>query len=561
MEAVIVQVEALHPEAAIVALQEVAVAEVVVAADLQALDPVQDLAAEEDVKKNLIQSSLFIKFDSVMKKTRYIFIAMLLMSTMAMGQNFSEALRLSNYQIQGTAHSMAMGNAIGAIGGDFASLSINPAGIAVYQTNEFTFTPTFNFNKSELNIDKSSFSDNNFKFNFGQLGYVSSSSLANTSSIVRFNFGVGFNRLADFNQVSMGSYGESSSSFLDGIANYSTNESLSKSYLGQSFNQVEYRDWNSKLAWDTYLIDPIKDGNGDEIDGEYVSILYEGETVNQHKSWESNGGINEYLISGGLNFNHKFYLGATIGIHDLYYNRTSYYSEKFSDDSDSFSYVDDYDLSGTGYVFKLGAIYKPISSIRFGLAFHTPTYYVLDEESNLSMESNLSKNYYSSGTNLFSYNFYTPLKAIFSGAFVISKAAILSFDAEYVDYSAMRYRDGSNNDPMTDVNTDIDNSYNQVFNYRLGGEVRVSKALSLQAGYELYANPFKSDATLNGGSLKNELSSISAGIGYSNKSFYFDTAYKYSTASTMVNDVQPNYSNLPLDFTNQKLIMSFGFRF
>lgn len=561
MEAVTVQAEALHPEAAIVALQEVAAAEVVVAADLQALDPVQDLAVEEDVKKNLIQSSLFIKFDSVMKKTRYIFIAMLLMSTMAMGQNFSEALRLSNHQIQGTAHSMAMGNAIGAIGGDFTSLSINPAGIAVYQTNEFTFTPAFNFNKSELKIDESNFSDNNFKFNFSQLGYVSSSSLANTSSIVRFNFGVGFNRLADFNQVSMGSYGESSSSFLDGIATYSTNESLSNAYLNQSFNQVEYRDWNSKLAWDTYLIDPSTDGNENEIDGEYVSILYEGERVNQHKSWESNGGINEYLISGGLNFNHKVYLGATIGIHDLYYNRTSFYSEEFTDDLDSFSYIDDYELSGTGYVFKLGAIYKPISSIRLGLAFHTPTYYVLDEESNLSMESNLSENYYSSGTNLFSYNFYTPLKAIFSGAFVISKAAMLSFDAEYVDYSAMRYRDGSNNDPMTDVNTDIDNSYNQVFNYRLGGEVRVSKALSLQAGYELYGNPFKSDATLNGGSLKNELSSISAGVGYSNKSFYFDTAYKYSTASTVVNDVQPNYSNLPLDFTNQKLIMTFGFRF
>jgi hypothetical protein len=495
-----------------------------------------------------------------MRKIQYILVVILLTSTTVMGQNFVEALRLSNYQVHGTAHSMAMGNAIGAIGGDFTSLSINPAGIAVYRTNEFTFTPSFNLHSSDLVINGNKYSDNNFKLNLSQIGYVNSSPInSKSSSLVSFNFGVGFNRLADFNQIAMGSNNQSSISFLDGIVDYASSESLSNNYLGQSFGQVEYRDWDAKLAWDTYLVDPAVDNSGNEIDGEYVSILFEDETVNQNKSWVTSGAISEYVISGGLNFNHKFYLGATFGIQDIYYNKTSVYTEAFSDDS--FTYTDDYELMGTGYVFKLGAIYKPISAVRLGLAFHTPTFYVLEESSTLSMESRLQENYYAEGTNLFSYDFYTPMKAILSGAFVVSKFAILSFDAEYVDYSTMRYRDGDNNDPMTDINTDIDNAYEEVFNYRAGAEIRLTKSLSMQAGYELFEDPFKSNLSFNGGSLKSELNAISCGLGYSDKNFFVDAAFKQYSGKTMINDVQPNYSNLPIDYTTQKFIMTLGFRF
>ena len=42
-----------------------------------------------------------------------------------------------------TGEVIAIGNAFGALGSDFSSLSNNPAGIGLYQFNEFTFTPTF----------------------------------------------------------------------------------------------------------------------------------------------------------------------------------------------------------------------------------------------------------------------------------------------------------------------------------------------------------------------------------------------------------------------------------
>lgn len=492
-----------------------------------------------------------------MKRIHYIIVLLFLSST-AFGQTFVDALTLSHTQIHGTARSAAMGNAVGALGGDFTSLSVNPAGVGFYQTNEFTFTPSFSFNDSEVQIGGQKFSDNEFKFNLNQVGYVGSLKLSNTSSsIVRVNFGIGFNRIADFNQSAMGSFDQSPVSFLDGILDYANSEGLSNDYLKRNIGGIEYRDWQAKLAWETFLMNPT------EADGVYESVLFKNDIVDQRKSWVTSGGITEYVLSGGLNFNHKFYLGATVGIHDVYYKNTEVYSEEL-EGGDSFSYRDRYLLTGTGFVFKLGAIYRPTSSVRLGLAFHTPTYYKLDEESNLYMRSHLADPPLSEyeGTNLFGYDFRTPMKAILSGAFVINKAAIISFDAEYLDYSSMRYSDASEGEPMDDINIDIDRSYEQVFNFRLGGELRVTDHVSLQAGYEYYGEPFKSNVSVaDAGSLKNELSSISFGAGYSYKNFFIDAAFKQYTKNSNIFDEQPNFSNLALDSHNRKLIMTLGFRF
>ena len=65
------------------------------------------------------------------------------------GQNELDVLRYSqDLGLFGSARSAAIGNAFGAMGGDFSSLSNNPAGIGLYQFNEFTFTPAFGLNST-----------------------------------------------------------------------------------------------------------------------------------------------------------------------------------------------------------------------------------------------------------------------------------------------------------------------------------------------------------------------------------------------------------------------------
>ena len=76
-----------------------------------------------------------------MKRLSYTLI-ILLFACNVFAQDLTDGLRYSNYHISGTARSAAMGNAFGALGGDFTSLSINPAGAAVYRSSEITITPS-----------------------------------------------------------------------------------------------------------------------------------------------------------------------------------------------------------------------------------------------------------------------------------------------------------------------------------------------------------------------------------------------------------------------------------
>ena len=59
-------------------------------------------------------------------------------------QNEIDALRYSMTDLSGSARYTAMGGAFGSLGGEFSSLSSNPAGLGMYQYSEISFTPIFN---------------------------------------------------------------------------------------------------------------------------------------------------------------------------------------------------------------------------------------------------------------------------------------------------------------------------------------------------------------------------------------------------------------------------------
>ena len=68
--------------------------------------------------------------------------ACVLIGTYAMAQTAYDALRYSEQYAEGTARSVAMGNAFVALGGDLGSFSLNPASSAVYKYSEVVFTPS-----------------------------------------------------------------------------------------------------------------------------------------------------------------------------------------------------------------------------------------------------------------------------------------------------------------------------------------------------------------------------------------------------------------------------------
>ena len=83
-----------------------------------------------------------------MKESIIIF-AVILSSITLKAQVASDALRYSYIpQYGGTARAMGVGGSMGAIGGDFSTLSTNPAGLATYRSGEFIFSPSFHGSKT-----------------------------------------------------------------------------------------------------------------------------------------------------------------------------------------------------------------------------------------------------------------------------------------------------------------------------------------------------------------------------------------------------------------------------
>ena len=68
-------------------------------------------------------------------------VSLAFMAIWANAQNAYDALMFSENNYEGTARSMAMGNAFTALGGDLGGMTINPAGSAVARYSQFTITP------------------------------------------------------------------------------------------------------------------------------------------------------------------------------------------------------------------------------------------------------------------------------------------------------------------------------------------------------------------------------------------------------------------------------------
>ncbi len=483
-----------------------------------------------------------------MKRIQYMVVALLLLGSTAMGQNLVDGLRYSDYRIKGTARSAAMGNAFGALGGDFTSASINPAGLGVYRSSEFVVTPSFG--KTDVDATYLGQTTNDSKYNIGlpNVGYVATLKNNSGGSVVGLSFGVGYNRLNNYNMKRMISASNANSTLLDDFVANANNGIWDSSY--------------EELAWQTYLL------NEDEL-GYFNIIQDEGYGQSQRKSFSQKGAIDEFLLSFAANFNHKFYLGATVGIHDVNFKEnTSLYEY---DNNNSFNTFNNYSFNtylnttGTGFNFKIGAIYKPVDALRLGVALHTPTFYNLHDAFDNAMFSDIDfgeKNYSAySPLGDYDYDLTTPMKAVFSAAYVIGKSAIISVDYEYVDYSTIKLSDGGNGYDFFDENQEIKNAYRSVGNLHLGAEYRVNSLFSLRAGYEHFPSPINAEYQSADGTTDDAVAStISAGLGFRQGGFFMDAAYKHGFDRNYA-EVYSGSDLAQYEITKDQLLLTIGFKF
>ena len=477
-------------------------------------------------------------------------------------QNDLEALRYSQSFLGGTARSIGMGGAFGALGGDFISLSINPAGIGMYRSKEFTITPTFHHDMTTSTFLGTQIDERRYNFHLNNLGLVMSFPLGGSSSWRYVNLGIGYNALDNYYQDIV----------MEGVNH---NSSITDRFVWDAaglYND-ELSSFGAGLAWDTWLI-----SESDSTGLNYGSVLndYGNSSYafgqNQRRVIQSTGTKGEYMLSVGANYNDKLFIGATFGISRIdFFQEVSHVEEDLDGtvpDLDNLYFYTNLKTQGTGFTFKIGATYRPIELLRIGAAVHLPTYYKMDDDYYSYMEAvydsprsldTLGYTTYSaeSPDGYYEYELNTPFKFIGSVAVQIKKFAIISLDYEYIDYSTARLKNGSDGDNFTHANEDIDNFFQPVSNIRIGSEFRLGM-FSLRGGYAYYGKPYVS-GEMNENS---NYSFITGGIGFRTKTISMDLAYQYGLHEEQY--LMYNMSELAettLKTNQNKFMITVGYRF
>ncbi len=456
-------------------------------------------------------------------------------TTKAAAQDPAEAYNLSNTTVQGTARSIGFGGALGSIGGDFSAISVNPAGLGVYRSSELSFTPSLKINSSSSVFQGETSNDNNARITINNFGIVLTEAPKGKRyerrSWKAVSFALGMNRIADFNHD----------------YNYQGNNNTSSASLAFEADANHYPGNVSTpgtlayTGYNAYLINI-------PLNNYYTAVPFAG-GIRQTNAIQERGGISEYLMSLGGNYREKLLLGATIGIDNMNYTRSSNYTESIlagntynPQNFQSFTYNNQLNITGIGANLKIGAIYKITDFLRIGAALHTPTIYGMHEYTDygiISKESGLTHSF--STANLLpvqaaDYTFISPLKSVLSASVIIKKWGFITADYEYVDYSSMKYyyttgydstRGLSYQQEANEMNQRIKGAYQSASNLRIGAEIKLTKYFMVRGGFGYYGNPYKAGYT------SMERMDISAGVGFRSKNFFADlgmvnSSYKFS---------------------------------
>ncbi|MEO7308752.1 MAG: hypothetical protein ABIX01_00025 [Chitinophagaceae bacterium] len=470
---------------------------------------------------------------------RHLLPILLFSSSAALGQTPVDAIRQS-YQIpQGTARNMAIGGAMGSLGGDITAAHVNPAGLGFYKTNEWIVSPGFNFINNKFDFRGTNQNDKKNNFTYGTSGVVIG--WGDRWNKKKSNaFSLSINQTANFNNYV----------HYKGVNNVS---SWSEQYLEElvknkvdTFRALTDYIYGSTLAFRTYLID-AEFKNGQQTG--YQSFVPISKGITQENTLDTKGGVHEIALGFATNAADKLYLGGSVGIPIYNYMRTQDYSEtslstSTTDSFASFKYHETYESHGVGVNLKMGLIYKPIEKIRLGIAIHTPTFANMEDKIRSSLTTNTegykgtltesSDNLNSGNPGVFKYTMTTPWKALISGSYVFNEVsdvkrqkAFITVDAEYLPHRGTQYditQGGSDADQTyyKSVNNAIDDRYKGTFNFRMGGEVKFTTVMA-RAGFAYYGNPYK-DKEL----LKNNRMLLSGGLGYRNKGIFVDLTYVHS---------------------------------
>ena len=522
-----------------------------------------------------------------MKRTALTILLSVMTSASASAQSAYDAWLLSENNYEGTARSVAMGNAFTALGGDLGAVSINPAGSAVAGYSQFTLTPSLTF---ATNIASGAPFDNNpapyfqnktksrmTDLGLSNLGFSFNFDTGRKTGFKSFTFGFIINRSNSWLEDMYTSGTNRETSFLAAAAadaqaelewmnnNKAPNEADFTSSDFLSSNAFDYMNWKDVVGYRSGMFSAI-DADGKKFAGA-TEIVYDGGEhmlageVNQAYGKMTSGNKNEYLFNFGGNISDFVYVGFNLGINTLNYDYSYYFKESavnaenfenvFVDQQgvehityfDRAKYQYDYNVDGTGVFAKLGVIVTPGNGLRFGAAIQTPTSTTIKESWQEGAETRFTDSSFNgeseSDRGNAGYRFNAPWRANFGIAYTLGKLAVISADYEIADYRSMKYKFDRHESADSDIehfeslNDDISNRYGAAHYLRAGLEIKPLSSLAVRCGYNLASSALikeydpQTDEYFSMDRILRH--NIAFGLGYSSKkSFFADLACRYS---------------------------------
>lgn len=498
-----------------------------------------------------------------MRKTALIII-MTLAAVCGYAQTAYDALLFSENNYEGTARTMAMGNAFTALGGDLGSVAINPAGSAVAGYSQITITPSLTFSASttqgvpppgangSLPYFENRIRSNATSFSVPNIGVTACFDTHRTSGLKNIIFGFVMNKSAGWNEDVYASGTNSSTSFMGAMAYEATIDGLLGADLGTE-NAYDFMPWKPVVGYQSGMISTFGDYDNDDHDlfvGASQVIYDNGEVaiggpLNQSYGRIVNGGKYDYLFNIAANISDLIYIGANLGVTSIEYGYDEYFREEAVDPSDfqidmdngdrmyfnDMKYRYAYNATGTGYYGKFGVIVTPGYGFRIGAAIQTPTVNNITEQWYMAGETTYTDSRYNasaeSPTGESAYRVVSPFRANLGLAYAFGNLGVISADYEVCDYGTMKYKtDGYDRDYFEKENRDIKERFGMSHILRAGLEVKPISSLAIRAGYRMSTS--SEHYNYWGEKLPVSLTqNVSFGLGYdSGKSFFSDLAVR-----------------------------------
>ncbi|MFT5582104.1 MAG: hypothetical protein ACI9G9_001369, partial [Psychromonas sp.] len=354
----------------------------------------------------------------------------------AFNQNDGDLFRYSKTRLYGDARFNGMGGSMGALGANFGASQTNPGGFGRFSNDQISVGFNQSNLRNQMTFNGIETNTNRGLFNLDNFGIVFNTDESTTSTgFVYSQIALGYNRSNKFNSTYQyeGPEFNSQLDYFAGIASGFYPDELNTFFPFTT--NLAYN--NNSLEFDSSTL-------------EYYPKLTLNDTLYHNRSITNKGGMGEYYAALSGNYMNVLYIGGLISINSVRYESDLTHQETVINPSggtqiETITYRSKLSTRGTGTKIKIGAIYTPLPFLRFGLAFHSPTYYELTDESEARMSAIVNGEFKDTPATdkpegEYKYRLRTPTKSIGSVAFVYGKTLAINLDVEHVNYKTSNFR-------------------------------------------------------------------------------------------------------------------------